>query len=233
MRHATNSYIQSCLIANFAHTTSSGGQLKTVTFSIYSPTSSSNFREADSLYHCLSDTIVATRRYHMLLVCSDFNVTLAPDDAGSKLCPWLRLNCSWDLLRDLVDGTNLVTVNTQFLKPRCQLVTFYWPRGRQACLDHILVQWKWCSSFLDCKTKQVHNFKSNHAALTWGVIGAWPWKGKVSRCIPQDRDTLCTNQECHAEFISQIKGSCGPSDGEVHHLLPPNVIRTAATSTII
>ena len=25
----------------------------------------------------------------------------------------------------LADGTNLVTVNTQFLKPRCQLVTFY------------------------------------------------------------------------------------------------------------
>ena len=71
---------------------SSGGQLKTVMFSIYSPTSSSDLREADAFYHCLSDAIVATPRRHMLLVCGDFNATLAPGDARSKHCPRQRLN---------------------------------------------------------------------------------------------------------------------------------------------
>ena len=40
---------------------------------------------AASAYHCLSDAFVATPRRHMLLVCGDFNATLAPGDAGSNI----------------------------------------------------------------------------------------------------------------------------------------------------
>ena len=40
-------------------------------------------------------------------------------------------------------------------------------------------------------------------------------KTTVSRCICQDWDTLNTNQECHADLISQVKGSCRGS--EVHY----------------
>ena len=36
---------------------SSGCQVKTVMFFVYSPTSSSDFSEADSFYHCLFDAI--------------------------------------------------------------------------------------------------------------------------------------------------------------------------------
>ena len=36
---------------------SSDGQLKPVMFSVYSPTSSSDFSEADPFYHCLFDAI--------------------------------------------------------------------------------------------------------------------------------------------------------------------------------
>ena len=199
-------------------------------FSIYSPTSSSDLREADSFYHCLSDAIVATPRRHMLLVCGDFNATLAPGDARSKHCPRQRLNRNRDLLRDLADGADLVAVNTQFQKPRYRLVTFYGPRGRQACLDHILVWRKWCSSFLDCEAKQVHNVKSDHAALI--VKCRWrlaTQKTKVPHCTRRDWDKLHTKHECRADFISHIKGSCR-EDGEVKYSLFANAIRTATTS---
>ena len=66
---------------------SSGGQLKTIMFSVNSPISLTDLREAESFYHCMSDAIVATPRHHMLLVCGDCNATLAPGDAGSKHCP--------------------------------------------------------------------------------------------------------------------------------------------------
>ena len=65
VRHAIDSYnIISPRILRLQ--LSSGGQLKTIMFSIYSPTSSSDLREADSFYHCLSDAIVATPRRHVV-----------------------------------------------------------------------------------------------------------------------------------------------------------------------
>ena len=125
VRHAIDSY--NMISPRILHLQLlSGGQLKTVMFSIYSPTSSSDLREADFFYHCLSDAIVATPRHHMLLVCGDFNATLAPGDAGSKHCPRQRLNRNRDLLRDLADGADLVAVNTQFQKPRYHYSHLLW-----------------------------------------------------------------------------------------------------------
>ena len=130
----------------------------------------------------------------------------------------------------MADGAVLVAVNTQFQKPRYRLVTFYGPRGRQACLDHTLVRRKWCSSFLDCEAKQVHNVKSDHAALIvkchWCLATK---KTKVPHCTRRDWDKLHTNHECRADFISHIKGSCR-EDGEVKYSLFANAIRTATTS---
>ena len=173
---------------------------------------------------------MTTPKRHMLLVCGDINATLTPNDPESKHCPQPGLNRNRDLLRNLRDGADLVAVNMQFQKPRYRLVTFYGPRGRQACLEHILVQRKWCSSFLDCEAKQVHNVKSDHAALIvkcrWRLATK---KTKVSRCTRRDWDRLHTNHSCHADFISHIKSSCRV-DGEVKYSLFANVIRTATTS---
>ena len=208
---------------------SSGGQLKTVMFCIYSPTSSSDLHEADSFYCHLSDNIVATPRRHMLLVCGDFHATLAPGDAGSRHCPQQKLNRNRDLLRDLADGADLGAINTQFQKPRYHLVTFNGPRGRQACLDHILVRRKWCSSFLDCESKQVHNVKSDHAALIvkWHLATR---KTKVPCCTRRDWKTLYQSQEHHAEFISHVKGSCRGANGEVKYSLFAKAIRSSTTA---
>ena len=106
---------------------SSGGQLKTVMFSVYSPTSS--VRQTLSTTACLMPLWQLPRR-HKLLVCSDFNANLARGDARSKHCPRQGLNRNQDLLRDLADGSDLVAVNTQFKKSQHRLVT-YGPRGRQ------------------------------------------------------------------------------------------------------
>ena len=199
---------------------SSGGQLKTVMFSIYSPTSLSDLHEADSFYHHLSDNIVATPRRHMLLVCGDFNATLALGNACSSHCPQQKLNRHPDLLRDLADGADLVAINTQLQKPRYHLVTFNGPRGRQACLDHILVRRKWCSSFLDCESEQVHNVKSDHTALIfkcrWHLATK---KTKVPCCTCRDGKTLYQSQGHCAEFISHVKCSCRGANGEVKYPL--------------
>ena len=103
-----------------------------------------------------------------------------------------------------------MAVNGQFQKRKYRLVTFYGPRGRhEADLDHIVARRKWCSSFLDCEAKQVHNVKSDYAAAVvkccWHQVTK---KTKVTRCTLRNWDRLHTNHECHADVISHIKGSC-------------------------
>ena len=98
------------------------------------------------------------------------------------------------------------------------------------CLDLVLVQRKWCSSFLDCEAKQVRNVKSNHTVLIvkcrWRLVTK---KTKVAHCTHRGWDRLHTNHECRAEFISDIKGSCGV-DGVAKYSMFANAIRTATTS---
>ena len=170
----------------------------------------------------------------MRLVCGEFNATLTPDDAGSKHRLQQGLNHNQDLLHDLTDGADLVAVNTQFQKPRCRLVTFYGPSGRQAyldhmnenvfeqftqhrchtilltALDHILVWRKWCSSFPHCKAKQVHKCTSAQVRLAMK-------KTKVSHCICRGRDRLHTDKNAMLSLLLTLR-----VNGEVKYSLFAN-----------
>ena len=72
---------------------------------------------------------------------------------------------------------------------------------------------------------------SDHATMIaksrWHLV----LKTKVSCCTHQNWNTPYQNQECHAEFIAHVKGSCCGVDGEVKYALFANAIRSTITAT--
>ena len=112
------------------------GKPKSTVMAVYSPTNRAPENEVREFYNILRDTIQRKPEHNFLIVLSDFNARLGPEDALHTYHSLTNRN-----------GSHLVAANTQFQKRKGKLWTFKdRASGNLKQLDYILACRKWRNS---------------------------------------------------------------------------------------
>ena len=101
-------------------------------------------------YEQLSDITHTIPKHNVLLVISDCNAHLGPEDALYTFHD--KTNDNGKLLLDYAIEVNLIIANTRFQKKRGKLFTFMSEmNNRKSQIDYILINCKWKNSLKNCQ----------------------------------------------------------------------------------
>ena len=129
----------------------STGDPKTTMVVCYSPTNVSEETQVREFYTELQDTIKKLPKHNVIIIAGDLNTQVGMQDTkGSSFHG--NTNRNGQILLDLMQECNLVSISTKFVKRKGKLWMFTYPNKQKAHLDHILMNRKWQNSSLDCET---------------------------------------------------------------------------------
>jgi exonuclease III len=196
----------------------------------YSPTSNS-VAEAEEFYNQLGLVIAAQPARDVTITLGDLNASL-PRIPIRALYPVGTPNGNAPLLAELLDGQDLVSVNSNFRKKTAHRSTFHGPRQRRVRLDHILVHCKWSRCFMDAKVIAPRLVPSDHR-LVW-----CKWKMREQLYRPRQASQMrfwwsaLRNQPHRRIFEDHLDAQLLGINGEITYNHLSNSIMTAASQCL-
>jgi len=100
----------------------------------YSPTNCSDENDIESFYRELAYVTRQVPKHNVFMIAGDFNAHLGRID-GFKYSFHEHTNRNGSMLKDFINESNLVCLNTKYQKRTGQLWTHTTPNGQKAQLD--------------------------------------------------------------------------------------------------
>jgi hypothetical protein len=136
----------------------------------YAPTSASSDEEIDAFYNSLEDTLSKIHKKDIIIITGDWNAKVGSDNTNWKHVMgrygYGDRNERGERLLDFATTYQLYVCNTKFQQKPQRKWTWASPDGmHKNMIDLILIQQRWKSSVLNCRTFQSADICSDHSLV--------------------------------------------------------------------
>ena len=138
------------MITNRIMVATFNGNPKTTLICCYSPTNVSDEDQVDNFYETLESLTRRIPKHNLLVIGGDFNAHLGRQN-GFRNSYHQQQNRNGIKLKDYLQASDLLCLNTLFTKRINQLWTHKNPNGSLAQLDFVLINKKWKNSAKNCR----------------------------------------------------------------------------------
>ena len=188
------------MITNF------NGNPKVTVVSCYSPTNCSEEEEAQEFYAQLTELIKQVPKNNVLLIGGAMNAKIGTEDCkGDGL--HINTNRNGEFLLNPITECALVNLGTDYCKPKGKLWTSTHPGGAKAQIDHILINWKWKNSAIDCRSYNTYSsLASDHRPCTSTIrLSLRANKSSKKKEIKHDWSKLIIDENVKIAYIIDVK----------------------------
>ena len=207
----------------------------------YAPTSSSTDEDIESFYSDIEDALAQTGKKDIIILTGDWNAKVGQDNTD-----WTSVmgkygygdrNERGERLLEFATMHNLFICNTRFEQKPNRKWTWASPDGiHRNMIDLILIQQRWKTSVINCRTFQSADISSDHSLVLCNIQlrlkklssrSHQGWKVDVSRLRDE---TIKRSYSC---VLERNMGNVKPTDDlEEHTSAISKAIKNAAESTI-
>ena len=180
------------------------GNPKTTVISCYSPTNCSDELEIQNFYHQLTDSIKNIPKHNVLIIGGDINAKIDNNKCvGNSYHNYTNRNGEY--LLDLTIDCGLVNISTKFQKNnKGKLWTFTYPNGTRSQLDYILINTKWKSSAIDCRSFSTYSpLESDHRIYAAKV--RLSLRSKSKKTMSHDWSKLLNDENIKNSYAVEIR----------------------------
>ena len=151
-----------------------GTPFKITAIHVYAPTSTSSDEEIEAFYNCIENTLAKVPKKDLILMSGDWNAKVGNDNTG-----WNSVmgrysfgdrNDRGERLLEFATTHRLFICNTRFQHKADRKWTWESPDGvHKNMIDLILVQQRWKSSVINCRTFQSADIGSDHSLILCNI----------------------------------------------------------------
>ncbi|CAF1329573.1 unnamed protein product [Adineta ricciae] len=141
---------------------------------VYAPTSEASNDDIETFYDDLEDTILKTPKKDILIITGDSSAKVGDDNAGWEHAMgkhgYGKRNERGEQLLEFATSHNLFICNTAFQQKPNRKWTWESPDGiHKNMIDLILIQKRWKSSVINCRTFQGADISSDHSLVLCNI----------------------------------------------------------------
>ncbi|CAF1081345.1 unnamed protein product [Adineta ricciae] len=208
---------------------------------VYAPTSTSSEEDIEAFYSDIDEVLSKTDKKDVIILTGDWNAKIGSDNSDWKPVMgrygYGDRNERGERLLEFATAHNLYVCNSRFQHKSDRKWTWASPDGvHKNMIDLILIQQRWKTSVINCRTFQSADISSDHSLVLCNVrLRLKKLKSEAQQCRRVDVSRLTdekTRQSYNATLAKHMESIDPTDDLEEHSARISEAIRSAVDSTV-